>query len=579
MKRAAVIAAAWMASMIAPLAMLGPVADATSPSPASGLDSRNVTGGVAITGCGDHNCRTGLVIPATIGALTVVAIAEEAFEYFVGDEDDDEVVVVGAVVLPDSVISIGASAFERQLLVTSVDVGDGVQTIGNKAFERNSTLASLTLGSAVTTIGASAFRTTGLTQLVLPDSVISVGDAAFRSGQLTSLSFGSGLHSIGNYAFANNSLSNVVLPNSLTTIGQYAFVSNPLTTVTLPASVATVGGSAFGSLPSLTHVMLEGPPPTAPDTVFSSTPNLAAVHVWNGMGYGATWGGKPTIVVLRAPTVPTGVAAVAGDGSATVSWEQPANSDALVTSYQVTASPDGAQCIWTTGPLTCEVNGLTNGTAYTFTVTATSTAGTSAASSVSATTTPAVQTVAATDLPLPTGIANLITQPAAMPTTVVAPISTTTTVPSDNGTSVAGADDLTLAPSFQAIARLPLAKLAEGPAPGAQVTVAYGGFEPGEQVLVVVASTPRVIAQAFADATGSVTLSIRIPSDLGSGSHTLAVFAPGSQRGARQVLDPSLQTLPATGSPAGVGVGVLVLALGGMFVMASRRRMGPRHTV
>ena len=43
-------------------------------------------------------------------------------------------------------------------------------------------------------------------------------------------------------------------------------------------------------------------------------------------------------------------------------------------------------------------------------------------------------------------------------------------------------------------------------------------------------------------------------------------------------MDLGLQTLPATGSPAGVGIGVLVLALGGLLAFVSRRRMDSRHT-
>ncbi|HET7309870.1 MAG TPA: fibronectin type III domain-containing protein [Mycobacteriales bacterium] len=90
------------------------------------------------------------------------------------------------------------------------------------------------------------------------------------------------------------------------------------------------------------------------------------------------------------PDAPTGVAAQRGDQSADVSWTAPVNDGgATVTSYQVTASPGGATCTWTTGPLGCTVSGLTNGTAYTFTVTATNAVGTGPASAASTAVTPA----------------------------------------------------------------------------------------------------------------------------------------------------------------------------------------------
>jgi FtsP/CotA-like multicopper oxidase with cupredoxin domain len=85
-----------------------------------------------------------------------------------------------------------------------------------------------------------------------------------------------------------------------------------------------------------------------------------------------------------APSPPLAVTAAAGVGSATVTWTAPAaNGGSPVQSYDATASGVGGQTCHTTTALTCNVTGLTPGTTYTFTVTATNVNGTSGPSAPS----------------------------------------------------------------------------------------------------------------------------------------------------------------------------------------------------
>lgn len=82
---------------------------------------------------------------------------------------------------------------------------------------------------------------------------------------------------------------------------------------------------------------------------------------------------------VTAPLAPTGAQAASGDTRAAVRWLTPANNGgSIITSYTVTSSPGGFTC--TTATNACVVTGLTNGVAYTFTVTATNAVGTSPAS-------------------------------------------------------------------------------------------------------------------------------------------------------------------------------------------------------
>ncbi|MDX3775561.1 Ig-like domain-containing protein [Chromatiaceae bacterium AAb-1] len=107
----------------------------------------------------------------------------------------------------------------------------------------------------------------------------------------------------------------------------------------------------------------------------------------NGFVPAFTSGTVHTVAVPTVPGAPVIGSAVAGSEQATVTFTPPSSDGgAPITSYTVMSSSDGISASGSASPIV--VTGLTNGVAYSFTVTATNTAGTSAASAASNVVTP-----------------------------------------------------------------------------------------------------------------------------------------------------------------------------------------------
>ncbi|GAB1118350.1 MAG: hypothetical protein WAqBPW_11430 [Shewanella algae] len=162
------------------------------------------------------------------------------------------------------------------------------------------------------------------------------------------------------------------------------------------------GAQDFGTTPTLTATASSGLTP-----VFSSTTTGVCTITASGTLTFVTTGNcsidadqpgdssynaAPTVtqsftVNAVVPGAPTSVNAVASDASATVSFSAPASTGgAAISSYTVTSSPGGITANGAGSPLT--VSGLSNGTDYSFTVSASNTAGTGPTSSPSNTVTP-----------------------------------------------------------------------------------------------------------------------------------------------------------------------------------------------
>lgn len=142
-------------------------------------------------------------------------------------------------IIPNSVTSIGDSAFYGCSGITSIEIPNSVTSIGYQAFYDCKSLTSVTIPNGVTSIGYSAFYgCSGLTSAVIPNSVTSIGERVFQKcSGLTSIEIPNSVISIGSYTFYNCSgLTSIIIPDSIIKIGEYAFFNcSGLTSITCKA--------------------------------------------------------------------------------------------------------------------------------------------------------------------------------------------------------------------------------------------------------------------------------------------------------------------------------------------------------
>lgn len=162
----------------------------------------------------------------------------------------------GNLVIPQTVRSIGNSAFQKCTGIESVSFPEGLQFIGEQAFDGCSRLAGqlnlppnlktlpdgafrncsgfsgpLVIPSGIKEIGAEAFKgCKGFNgHFVLPDSLISIGESAFAGcdGYFGQLVLPERLETIGESAFASCTgfSGSLIIPDGVKSIMDYAFVS------------------------------------------------------------------------------------------------------------------------------------------------------------------------------------------------------------------------------------------------------------------------------------------------------------------------------------------------------------------
>jgi len=227
-------------------------------------------------------------LPITIDFLPVTSISDWAFYNCTS---------LTSVTIPNSVTRIGTGAFDYCFGLTNVTIPDGITSIGDETFNFCTSLTGLTIPDSVTRIGNFAFNSCySLINLTIGNSVNSIGNYAFNSTSLTNVIIPNSVSSIGMYAFVScTSLTNIIIGDSVNRIGDFAFYCTSLTSVIIPNTVTSIGDQTFGECPNLTSVYFLGDAPSFASTVFIDDNNLTVYYFSGTTGWGATFGGFPTV--------------------------------------------------------------------------------------------------------------------------------------------------------------------------------------------------------------------------------------------------------------------------------------------
>ena len=278
--------------------------------------------------------------------------------------------------------SITATTVPATMTAPTATAGDGTASV---AFTAPATGGSAIIDYTVTS-SSGLTATGGSSPLVITETV-----AGTRTYTVTARN----ANGSSTASSASNSLvfSVPAAPTigTATLAGGQAFTGSA--SISVPFTANATGNAAITSYTVTSSSTATGSGSASPISVSetvgnpTSTARTYTVRATNKFGTSSASAASNSIAAVSVPQAPTIGAVTGGNASATVAYTANATGGAAVSTFTATSSPGG---FTGTGASPITVSGLTNGTAYTFTVTASNANGTSGASGASNSVTPVV---------------------------------------------------------------------------------------------------------------------------------------------------------------------------------------------
>lgn len=120
-----------------------------------------------------------LILPESFNGMPITKIGAEVFKGFTFDANDSLYRGLRSITFPETVVSVGESAFERCSSL-SVTFKGKITELGESAFFEAGIMSQITLGEGLKTIPFRAFSSCPITNVIIPDSVESIGENAFE---------------------------------------------------------------------------------------------------------------------------------------------------------------------------------------------------------------------------------------------------------------------------------------------------------------------------------------------------------------------------------------------------------------